>query len=282
MDNTTGDPALETALFMAELGARVFPISSGRKTPILQANGRTGDHGSRHHPRMGRAEPRMQLGDGLERISRARCRHHGGDVDGHNALASLEEEHGKIETWMAHTPRNGRHYHFSRSKARYQRPSPRVASSSAAMATMSCSGIEHTARDISMGRRAAPAQRAPKPSSPNESCLGYFTGKANGKTNGAGQLATPHREMASGQRDPHKTALAEWFDTEVQEGGRNHALARGVGLMAAAGTPMPAAMAAAKWWCRHRCRPPLVGPEVGATFSFDLQGRGQEADHRTG
>ena len=97
--------------------------------------------------------------------------------------------------------------------------------------------------------------------------LGYFTGKANGKTNGAGQLATPHREMASGQRDPHKTALAEWLDTEVQEGGRNHALARGVGLMAAAGTPMPAAMAAAKWWCRHRCRPPLVGPEVGATFT---------------
>jgi hypothetical protein len=52
----------------------------------------------------------------------------------------------------------------------------------------------------------------------------------------------------------------------VHEGGRNDALARGVGLMAARGTPRPAAEAAAKWWCRHRCLPPLVGREVGATF----------------
>jgi putative DNA primase/helicase len=36
--------------------------------------------------------------------------------------------------------------------------------------------------------------------------------------------------------------------------------------MAAAGTPRPAAEAAAKWWCRHRCHPPLVGQEVGRTF----------------
>ena len=70
--------------------------------------------------------------------------------------------------------------------------------------------------------------------------------------------------MASGQLP--KTALAEWLETEVREGGRNDALARGVGLMAAAGTPRPAAEAAAKWWCRHRCQPPLVGPEVGWTF----------------
>ena len=70
--------------------------------------------------------------------------------------------------------------------------------------------------------------------------------------------------MASGQLP--KTALAEWFETDVREGGRNDALARGVGLMAAAGTPKPAAEAAAKWWCRHRCQPPLVGPEVGRTF----------------
>ena len=85
--------------------------------------------------------------------------------------------------------------------------------------------------------------------------------RANG---GAGQLANPYREMASGQLP--RTALAEWFETEVHEGGRNDALARGVGLMGAAGTPRPAAEAAAKWWCRHRCRPPLVGPEVGRTF----------------
>jgi Bifunctional DNA primase/polymerase, N-terminal len=41
---------------------------------------------------------------------------HGG-VDGHVALAAIELEHGKIETWMVRTPRSGRHYHFSRSKA---------------------------------------------------------------------------------------------------------------------------------------------------------------------
>jgi KaiC/GvpD/RAD55 family RecA-like ATPase len=85
--------------------------------------------------------------------------------------------------------------------------------------------------------------------------------RANG---GAGQLANPYREMASGQLP--RTALAKWFENEVHEGGRNDALARGVGLMVAAGTPRPAAEAAAKWWCRHRCSPPLVGPEVGATF----------------
>ena len=90
--------------------------------------------------------------------------------------------------------------------------------------------------------------------------------KANGKVSGAGQLATPYREMASGQRDPRKTALAEWFETDVHEGSRNHALARGVGLMAAAGTPMAVAQAAANGWCRHRCSPPLVGQEVGRTF----------------
>ena len=96
-----------------------------------------------------------------------------------------------------------------------------------------------------------------KPAKPSESS----PNRANG---GSGQLANPYREMASGQLP--KTALAKWFETEVHEGGRNDGLARGVGLMAAAGTPRPAAEAAAKWWCRHRCRPPLVGPEVGATF----------------
>jgi putative DNA primase/helicase len=60
--------------------------------------------------------------------------------------------------------------------------------------------------------------------------------------------------------------VAKCFETDVREGGRNDALARLVGSMAAAGTPRPAAEAAAKWWCRHRCHPPLVGPEVGRTF----------------
>ena len=81
--------------------------------------------------------------------------------------------------------------------------------------------------------------------------------RANG---GAGQLANPYREVASGQLS--RTALAEWLETEVREGGRNcaqaewletevheggrnDALARGVGLMGAAGTPRPAAEAAA-------------------------------------
>ena len=94
--------------------------------------------------------------------------------------------------------------------------------------------------------------REPRESRPN---------RANGRS---GQLANPYRGMASGQLP--RTALAKWFETEVHEGGRNDGLARGVGLMAAAGTPRPAAEAAAKWWCRHQCRPPLVGPEVGATF----------------
>ena len=89
--------------------------------------------------------------------------------------------------------------------------------------------------------------------------------KANGKVSGAGQLATPYREMASGQRDPRKTALAEWFETDVHEGSRNHALARGVGL-GRGRHAYGGGEGSGQWWCRHRCSPPLVGQEVGRTF----------------
>jgi DNA-binding CsgD family transcriptional regulator/Mrp family chromosome partitioning ATPase len=91
--------------------------------------------------------------------------------------------------------------------------------------------------------------------------------------------------MASGQPALPKTALAKCFETDVREGGRNDALARLVGSMAAAGTPRPAAEAAAKWWCRHRCHPPLIGQEVGtfdSIFKAEARKRITESDDAAG
>ena len=102
MDNTTGDPALETALFMAELGARVFPISSGRKTPIFSKWPERATTDPDIIRGWAEQNPGCNWAMVCERIRVLDVDNHGGDVDGHNALASLEEEHGKIETWMAH------------------------------------------------------------------------------------------------------------------------------------------------------------------------------------
>ena len=91
--------------------------------------------------------------------------------------------------------------------------------------------------------------------------------KANGKVSaGAGQLATPYREMASGQRDPRKTALAEWFETDVHEGSRNRCTSTRRGPYGRGRHAYGGGAGSGQWWCRHRCSPPLVGQEVGRTF----------------
>ena len=41
---------------------------------------------------------------------------HPNTPDGHAALAEIEAEHGKLETWLVHTPQDGRHYYFSQPK----------------------------------------------------------------------------------------------------------------------------------------------------------------------
>ena len=231
---------------------------------------------------------------------------HPNTPDGHAALAAIEAEHGKIETWLVHTPQDGRHYYFSQPKDKIRnlkRDGAGLEIKGDAGYVLLPGSSTHAWR-LPVGPRASPAQDPAHCSAGARAglcCRHADEGQRQGQrrlasgqpprewpvarqnaqesaNDESGQLANPYREMASGQLP--KTALAEWFETDVREGGRNHALARGVGLMAAAGTPKPAAEAAAKWWCRHRCQPPLIGPEVGRTFEFHLQGRGQEADHR--
>jgi Bifunctional DNA primase/polymerase, N-terminal len=74
MDDITRGPALEAALFMAEMGARVFPIAPGRKTPIFSKWPERATTDLGHHSRLGRAQPGMQLGHGVRDDPDARCR----------------------------------------------------------------------------------------------------------------------------------------------------------------------------------------------------------------
>ena len=169
---------------------------------------------------------------------------HPNSPDGHVALAELEAEHGKIETWLVHTPQNGRHYYFSQPKdgicSTLKRDDAGLELRGAAGHTSSCldraphmaptGGIPSFTRDNvrravlpayvqafvagTPMRRATGLAKWPTPlgrwpvASPRNPAP-----RANG---GAGQLANPYREMASGQLP--RTALAEWFETEVHEG----------------------------------------------------------------
>src|SRR5262245_48480027 len=116
MDNTTESPALKTALFMAQMGARVFPLAPGRKTPIFSKWPDRATDDPDIIRGWAEQNPGCNWAMVCEKIRVLDVDNHGG-VDGHDALADLEREHGQLETWMVHTPRKGRHYHFSRSKA---------------------------------------------------------------------------------------------------------------------------------------------------------------------
>jgi hypothetical protein len=299
MDNSTGsadsgkeDTALAGALFMVEMGARVLPVAAGTKRALLKDWVKQASDDSDIVRGWAQHNPACNWAVLCDTIVVLDIDKHPDTPDGHAALAAIEAEHGKIATWMAHTPQGGRHYYFTQPGGRVRSLKRDGAGvelrGDGAYVVLPGSWTSHgkyrwdeelhphnipravlpvyvhafvagaSMRGNGVGQLANP-YREMASGQPHESARS----NANG---GAGRLANSSREMASGQRDPHKTALAKWFETEAREGGRNNALARGVGLMAAAGTPMPAAEAATKWWCHHRCRPPLVGQEVGRTF----------------
>jgi Bifunctional DNA primase/polymerase, N-terminal/Primase C terminal 1 (PriCT-1) len=300
VDHSTGpadpgneDVALAGALFMVKMGARVLPVAARTKRALLKDWVKQASDDPDMIMGWAQHHPGCNWGMVCDRIAVFDIDKHPTSPDGHAALAEIEAEHGKLKTWLVHTPQNGRHYYFSQPRDKIGNLKRDDAGceigGTAAYVLLPGSSTPHgiyrwdpELHPGNISRAALPAYvqafvagtpmkgngggqvanphrgvasghvRKSRESSPN---------RANG---GAGQLANPYREMASGQLP--RTALAKWFENEVHEGGRNDALARGVGLMVAAGTPRPAAEAAAKWWCRHRCSPPLVGPEVGATF----------------
>ena len=300
MNHSTGpadpgneDMALAGALFMVEMGARVLPVAARTKRALLKDWTKQASDDPDMIMGWAQHHPGCNWGMVCDRIAVFDVDKHPNSPDGHVALAELEAEHGKLKTWLVHTPQNGRHYYFTQPKDRVRnlkradagceirgtagyvllpgshtpvgayRWDPELHPDKVRRAVLPAYVHAYVAgtpmKGNGAGQLANPSREmasghAHKPDKSGQK-------RANG---GAGQLANPYREMASGQLS--RTALAEWLETEVHEGGRNDALARGVGLMGAAGTPRPAAEAAAKWWCRHRCRPPLVGPEVGRTF----------------
>jgi len=107
------DIALAGALFMVGLGARVLPVAAGTKRALLKdwAKQASDDPDmvmgwAQHHPGCNWAMV-------CDRVAVLDVDRHPSGPDGHEALAELEAEHGKLETWLVHTPQNGRHYYFS-------------------------------------------------------------------------------------------------------------------------------------------------------------------------
>ncbi len=233
---------------------------------------------------------------------------HPNSPDGHVALAEIEAEHGKLETWLVHTPQAGRHYYFSQPKDKVRNLKRDGAGleirGDAGYVLLPGSSTPHGAYRWDPELHPHKIPRAALPAHVQAFVAGTpmkGNGKGNGPSwntgtpprecssvpgknpqksanNGAGQLEHPYREMASGQLP--KTALAEWFETEVREGGRNRCpsprrRAHGRGWNAQAGgrgrgqMVVPASMPAAARW-----------PGGRRDVQVHLQGRGQEADHR--
>src|SRR5262245_20962792 len=110
--------ALAGALFMVELGARVLPVAAGTKRALLKDWAKQASNDidmvmgwAQHHPG-------CNWGMVCDRVAVLDVDHHPNSPDGHEALAELEAEHGKLKTWLVHTPQAGRHYHFSQPKGR--------------------------------------------------------------------------------------------------------------------------------------------------------------------
>ncbi len=269
MENTTKPPrdeALAGALFMVQMGGRVLPVARNTKRALLkdwvkQASNDVdvvmGWH--QHHPG-------CNWGLVCDLIAVLDVDRHPNSPDGHAALAEIELEHGRIKTWCMHTPQNGLHYYFGQ-------PEDKVRNLKRDDAGLEIKGTSGYALLAGSTTPHGVYRWDPElhPNKVTRTVLpayvrAYVAGtpmKGNGKGNGPswnmehtprecssvpgnnsrestneapGRLEHP---LSSGQ--PRKTALAAWFETEVHEGGRNNALARGVGLMAAAGTPRPAA-----------------------------------------
>jgi DNA-directed RNA polymerase specialized sigma24 family protein len=286
--------ALAGALFMVRLGARVLPIARNTKRALLKDWTRGASNDPDEVMAWAGMHPGCNWAMLCSQIAVLDVDQHPGSPDGHAALAELERDHGPLQTWMAHTPQGGRHYYFNQPKERVRNLKADAVGielkGDGGYVLLPWSRTPHGAYRWDDTLCPGNLPRATLPPHVHAFVAGTPM-KGNGKGNGAVQLSTPLERVDSGHpgKNPQqpanngavhcppslgewthgqlpKTALATWLETEVREGSRNSALARGVGLMAAAGTPMPAAEAAAKWWCRHRCHPPLVGQEVGRTF----------------
>jgi KaiC/GvpD/RAD55 family RecA-like ATPase len=268
MDNST-DARLAGALFMVAHGARVLPVARGTKRALLRDWTRGASNDPDEVKAWARHHPGCNWGMVCDSIAVLDVDHHPNGPDGHAALAELELQHGKLQTWLVHTPQGGRHYYFSQPRDKVRNLKRDGAGielkGDGGYVLLAGSSTPHGAYQWDLELHPDIIPRAVLPAYVHAFVAGTPI-KRNGKGNGAGQVANPSREMASGQPALPKTALARCFETDVHEGDRNDALARLVGSMAAAGTSRPAAEAAAKWWCRHKCHPPLVGQEVGRTF----------------
>jgi Bifunctional DNA primase/polymerase, N-terminal len=120
MDNSTGradsdteDAALAGALFMVRLGARVLPVARRTKRALLK----NWTRGASNYPDEVKAwaqhHPGCNWGMVCDSMAVLDVDRHPDGPDGHAVLAELEAEHGKLETWLVHTPQNGRHYYFT-------------------------------------------------------------------------------------------------------------------------------------------------------------------------
>jgi hypothetical protein len=125
MNNSTGpadpgneDVALAGALFMVQQGARVLPVARRTKRALLKDWGRGASNDPDEVMAWAQHHPGCNWGMVCDKIAVFDIDKHPNSPDGHAALAELEAEHGKLKTWLVHTPQNGRHYYFTQPKDR--------------------------------------------------------------------------------------------------------------------------------------------------------------------
>jgi AAA domain/Bifunctional DNA primase/polymerase, N-terminal len=256
-----GDMALAGALEMAGYGFRVFPLRPTTRTPWFAQWQRAASDDVDEIKAWAEQYPGCIWGVFLDEHAVLDVDHHTDDVDGAIALDELERSHGRLTTWLVHTPRDGRHYYYSRPSSE---PVKSVKNDSI--------GLELRAKGLYV---VAPGGHANggvyrwddelHPHKVARAILPDFVPAfvANGKPNGAASASIAEK------KNPAKTTLDEWLETKVREPGRNNALARGVGIMAARGIPKAVAEIAATQWCQTMAEPPFTEQEMkecSATF----------------
>lgn len=253
MDNSTDDEALQGALYVVEhLQAKVFPVREGTKIPIISKWPEVASNDLDIIRGWAIQNPGCNWGMVCDDIAVVDVDRHPGGPDGHKALAELEEQRGKLETWRVHTPQGGDHYYFIQ-------PAEKVRNKAKDGAGIEIKGdggyVVLPGSSTPHGRyRWNDESLSHWPPELPAHVIAYVGAKANGKANGA----APGNSGNAEHRDPRKTALQQWFDTEVHKPHRHHALCHGVGLLAGAGTPWPATHAAVLWWCANMCVPPIL------------------------
>jgi Bifunctional DNA primase/polymerase, N-terminal/Homeodomain-like domain len=259
MDNSMGpadpdkaDEALAGALFMVQMGARVLPVARGTKRALLKDWTRGASNDPDEVRAWAQHHPGCNWGMVCDQIVVLDVDQHPNGPDGHKALTKIEAEHGKIETWLVHTPQNGLHYYFNRPKegaGTLKRDDAGLELRGDAGHYVLLPGSHTPDGTYRWDPELCPGKvmRAGLPAH----VRAYVAGtpmKGNGARNTgtharecpsgqAGQLANPTREMASGQQgenarksanngpgqlanpskemasgQPPKTALATWLD----------------------------------------------------------------------